>query len=135
MSPEITMSNAQATKQHREMAVNHPMPHVTEPHPNEFDLRRIERLLEQRVRYRYVSPVVQPIDGGYQVVSPCCSRNIDASGGTIDIARIEYILPEGIWRLYHKDHQQAAWRLHSDVATLHELIFCLNEDPSRVFWQ
>ncbi|HUV99884.1 MAG TPA: DUF3024 domain-containing protein [Gallionella sp.] len=129
------MSNGQATRKYRRMAVNYPMPHAAEPHPNEFDLRRIECLLEQRARYRYVSPAVQPIDGGYLVVSPCCSRNIDANGGAIDIARIEYILSEGIWRLYQKDHQQDAWKPHSDAATLHDVIACLNEDPSRVFWQ
>ncbi len=129
------MSKRQATRQHKEMAVNYPMPHVANAHPNEFDLRRIERLLEQRVRYRYVLPEVQPIDGGYLVVSPCCSRNIDTSGGTIDIARIAYAHTEGMWRLYHKDHELGAWKLYSDAPTLQLLIICLNEDPSRVFWQ
>lgn len=129
------MRNGQATRQHKEIAVNYPMPHVADPHPNEFDLRRIRHMLEQRVRYRYVTPVVQPIPGGYLVVSPCCSRNIDTNGGIIDIARIEYVQAQGIWQLYHRDHQQAAWKLHSAATTLHELIVCLNEDPSRVFWQ
>lgn len=129
------MRNGQETRQHKEIAVNRPMSSFVELHPNEFDLRRIERLLEQRVRYRYVSPEVQPIDGGYLVVSPCCSRNIDASGGAIDIARIAYVHPEGIWRLYHKDHELGAWKLYSDAPTLQLLIVCLNEDPSRVFWQ
>jgi hypothetical protein len=82
-----------------------------------------------------VTPVVQPIPGGYLVVSPCCSRNIDSNGGIIDIARIEYIAASGLWQLYHKDHQQGIWKLHSDAQTLQKLITCLNEDPSRVFWQ
>jgi len=129
------MRQGQTMRQHKEIAVNYPMSNFVDPHPNEFDQRRIERLLEQRVRYRYVSPAVQPIDGGYLVVSPCCSRNIDTSGGIIEIARIEYVHPERIWRLYHKDHQQAVWKLHSDAPTLQLLIVCLNEDPSRVFWQ
>jgi hypothetical protein len=106
-----------------------------EPHPNEFDLRRIRHMLEQRVRYRYVTPVVQPIPGGYLVVSPCCSRNIDSSGGIIDIARIAYLQSEGVWQIYRKDHRQAVWKLHSATTTLQELIASLNEDPSRVFWQ
>ncbi len=117
----------------KEIAVNYPM--SVDPHPNEFDLKRIARMLEHRVRYRYVSPVVQPIEEGYLVVSPCCSRNIDAGGGIIDIARIKYDHPKREWRLYHKDHQLAVWVLHSIAATLHELIAGLNEDPSRVFWQ
>lgn len=114
---------------------NYPLPYVVGPQPNEFDLWRIGRLLEQRVRYRYVSPEVKPIVGGYLVVSPCCSRNIDASGGTIDIAWLEYAHPEGIWRLYHKDHELGVWRLYSAATALQVLIVCLNQDPSRVFWQ
>ncbi len=126
---------AQTARQQKEIAVNYPMSHSADPHPNEFDLRRIRHMLEQRVRYRYVTPVVQPIPAGYLVVSPCCSRNIDTSGGIIDIARIEYDAAAEMWQLYHKDHQQAVWKLHSDAPTLQMLISCLNEDPSRVFWQ
>ena len=120
-------------KRTQETAVNHPT--CVDPHPNEFDLKRIERMLEHRVRYRYVSPVVQAIDEGYLVMSPCCSRNIDAGGGVIDIARIKYDYPKNEWRIYHKDHGLAVWVLHSTAKTLHELISHLNEDPSRVFWQ
>lgn len=129
------MRNGQTKRQHKEMAVNHPMTHVAGPHPNEFDLRRIELLLEKRLRYRYVSPEVQPVSDGYLVVSPCCSRNIDASGGTIDIARIEYIYPEGMWRLYHKEHELSVWKLYLAAPSLQLLIVCLNEDSTRVFWQ
>jgi len=52
-------------------------------HPNELDRRRIERALGSRKRYRYVSPIVRGVTGGYLVESPCCSRNIDAEGGVI----------------------------------------------------
>ena len=127
------MNNLQ-TRQ-RQITVNYSMSNSVDPHPNEFDLKRIERMLEQRVRYRYVSPRVLPIDEGYLVMSPCCSRNIDASGGVIDIARIKYDYPKNEWRLYRKDHGLAVWTLHSTARTLHELLACLNEDPSRVFWQ
>ena len=116
---------------YREMAVSCSV----DPHPNEFDLKRIERMLEHRARYRYVSPLVMPIEEGYLVMSPCCSRNIDAGGGIIDIARIKYDYPRGQWRLYCKDHGLAVWTLHSTAATLHELIGVLNADPARVFWQ
>lgn len=135
MRPGASMRQVQKSRKHKEIAVNYPMPQFADPHPNEFDLRRIERFLEQRVRYRYVSPVVQPIDGGYLVVSPCCSRNIDTSGGIIDIARIEYVQAKGIWQLFNKDHQLAEWKLYSTATTLHELIVFLNDDPLRVFWQ
>lgn len=135
MRPETNIRQVQTTRQHKELAVNYPMSNFAEPHPNEFDLRRIRHMLEQRVRYRYVTPVAQPIPGGYLVVSPCCSRNIDINGGIIDIARIAYVQTPGIWQLYHKDHKQAAWILHSSATTLQELITCLNEDSSRVFWQ
>ena len=112
-----------------------PVARANAPHPNELDLRRITRLLAQRVRYRYVEPEVQAIIDGYLIVSPCCSRNIDAGGGTIDIAWLMYSAADGLWRLYHKDHAHNQWQLHSAATVLQVLIMQLNEDPSRVFWQ
>lgn len=104
-------------------------------HPNEVDLRRISRALGKRVRYRYVSPAVEAVAGGYRIVSPCCSRNIDPSGGIIDIARLEYDQAMGEWRLYRKDHGRSQWLLHARSLRLDQLMAQLNEDPSRVFWQ
>lgn len=132
------MSNRQAARHTRTKAIsgaNYSMSDVTVAHPNEFDLRRISRMLAQRVRYRYVEPEVQAMASGYQIVSPCCSRNIDASGGTIDIARLEYGHSDGMWRLYHKDHTLNEWQLYSIAPALHMLVTQLNEDPLRVFWQ
>lgn len=128
------MSNGQETRQTMTGA-NYPQPYVVGPHPNEFDQRRIARLLGQRVRYRYVEPEVQSIVGGYLIVSPCCSRNIDASGGTIDIAWLEYVYPAGLWRLYKKDHKLGFWQLHTVSPLLQLLINRVNEDAERVFWQ
>jgi len=129
------MHTLQVMRQQEETALNCAMPRLAAPHPNEFDLRRIRHLLEQRVRYRYVTPEVRPDAEGYLVVSPCCSRNVDSSGGIIDIARIEYVQAQGLWQLFHKDHRQAAWKLYSSATTLHELMVSLNDDPLRVFWQ
>ena len=132
------MSNGQAARRTMTKTVsgtNHPVPYGVGSHPNELDLRRIMRLLTQRVRYRYVEPEVRAVADGYLVVSPCCSRNIDAGGGTIDIARLEYIGQEKLWRLYHKDHKLDIWKLHSVAPILQMLVTLLNEDPARVFWQ
>ncbi len=104
-------------------------------HPNELDLRRIAKLLEQRQRYRYVTPEVLPVSEGYLIVSPCCARNIDAEGGTVDIARLEYVADLGAWRLYQKDHVYDSWELHTHAADLQTAIAYLNQDPQRVFWQ
>lgn len=104
--------------------------------PNELDLRRIVRRLEARVRYRYVAPMVLPDTRGYTIVSPCCSRNIDAAGGVIDIARIEYDEAARRWSLYHKDHAaDGGWRLFMQGEQLDAVMDSLNEDPQRVFWQ
>ncbi len=103
--------------------------------PNEFDRHRVIRMLRQRTRYRYVEPEVTAINGGYQIVSPCCSRNIHASGGTIDIARLEYVYEEGLWRVYYKNHALNQWKLYSEAPMLQNLLIQINEDPSRVFWQ
>jgi hypothetical protein len=105
------------------------------PHPNDVDRKRIERALAGRERYRYVSPVVRPAECGYRIESPCCSRNIDESGGTIDIARIEYGPRLRSWRLYRRDHLQNDWEYYAEYATLAALLSELNQDRRRVFWQ
>ena len=104
------------------------------PHPNEVDLKRIERALEQRERYRYVAPHVIPDeeDHGYRIESPCCSRNVEPSGGPIDIALLKYLKPH--WLLYRKDHDYSTWVLHSVVDTLNEALDILLPDDERVFW-
>ncbi len=104
-------------------------------HPNEIDRHRIARLLATRQRYRYVTPQVLATENGYCVVSPCCSRNIDASGGTIDIARLEYLPCGKSWLLYRKDHATYSWQVHARCADLAAVLACLNADPQRVFWQ
>jgi hypothetical protein len=105
------------------------------PHPNDVDRKRIERALETRARYRYVTPLVRPADGGYRIESPCCSRNVDAGGGIIDIARILFVGARRAWRLYRRNHAQQAWEYHAEFATLAALMNELNHDPHRRFWQ
>ncbi len=105
------------------------------PHPNDVDRKRIERALKHRKRYRYVTPEVRPIPNGYQIVSACCSRNIDAEGGVIDIARLEFHPPTRGWRLYRKEHETDQWVRHGDYRALTQILELLNEDPDRRFWQ
>ena len=88
-------------------------------HPNELDRKRIERSLKSRQRYRYVSPTVTGVVGGYVIESPCCSRNIDAEGGVIDVALLHYDPTAGTWQ-------------HPRLVAVTDL---LNADPDRVFWQ
>lgn len=104
------------------------------PQPNEIDWRRIERALEQRARYRYVRPLVEADAGGYRIVSPCCSRNVDPTGGTIDIARLEYDELAGAWHLYSKNHDTLEW-VPQAQGRLHDMLALLNADPQRIFWQ
>ena len=104
-------------------------------HPNDLDRKRIERAMKSRKRYRYVSPRVASVTGGYLVESPCCSRNIDADGGVIDIAFIHHDATSGTWQLFRKDHARASWELHSVPERLTAATDLLNADPDRVFWQ
>jgi len=94
-----------------------------------FDLVRvrIERALRDRVRYRYVHPLVQRVDEGYLVTSPCCSRNVDPEGGVIDIARIEP-LDGGGWLLCARDHVAARWVQHDEAPLLEPLLDMLCQD-------
>jgi hypothetical protein len=109
--------------------------HDLVPQPNEFDQRRIERLLAKRLRYKYVKPVVRGIDRGYQIQSPCCSRNIDAGGGMVDIARMVYDVMANRWDLYRKDYESGEWKLVQIYRRLSELLDYVNQDPERQFWQ
>lgn len=104
-------------------------------HPNEFDLKRIERAIRSRQRYRYVSPNVSGVTGGYLIDSPCCSRNIDAEGGVVDVALLHHDAAGAMWQLFRKDHQKGVWELHSTHQRLASVTDVLNTDPERVFWQ
>lgn len=104
------------------------------PQPNELDLRRIERLLEQRCRYRYVTPAVTACPNGYLIDSPCCSRNTDPFGGRIDIAKLEYDPGLEVWKLYSKDHAKERWQFHLLDQRLSVLMASLNRDAGRLFW-
>lgn len=104
-------------------------------HPNEMNRKWIERALQDRRRYRYVSPRVLPVEGGYRIESPCCSRNVDAEGGVVDIAFLEFHAETGAWRLYRKDHSRTGWECEGTYPRLVEAVAYLNADPSRTFWQ
>lgn len=95
---------------------------------------RIEKVLGERERYKYVSPKVLPDVEGYLVRSPCCSRTVDPDGGEIDIARIEYQSGD-FWRLYRKDDEKQCWRAHSEYLSLSTLLARLVADPKREFWR
>ncbi len=102
--------------------------------PNELDLRRIQRSLRARARYRYVSPLVIAEAAGYRIVSACCSRNVDLAGGTIDIARISFDGQCGCWCVESKNHATGCWEPQAQ-GRLHEVLSLLNRDPQRRFWQ
>lgn len=100
----------------------------------DLDARRIERALDQRVRYKYVHPRVVREGKGWKVVSPNCSRNIDPTGGEIDIA---WLVPDAElgWLLYSRDHVLACWQMRRSDASLPALLTHLCEDPNREYWQ
>ncbi|NPU69884.1 DUF3024 domain-containing protein [Bradyrhizobium sp. 83012] len=108
---------------------------VLPAHPNELDRRRIERALKSRKRYRYVEPLVVPVAEGYQVRSPCCSRNIDKDGGVIDVALLRHDPAKTMWKLFWRDHAKGNWELHSVHQRLTAAVDELNADPERIFWQ
>ncbi|MGB8364077.1 MAG: hypothetical protein ACLQUZ_11800 [Rhizomicrobium sp.] len=105
------------------------------PHPNDFDRRRIEKTLQARKRYRYVSPHVIATAGGYRIESPCRSRNIDPEGGVIDVALLLYRVDPPGWYLYWKEHARGEWHLDGSFTRLVELLERLNADKDRRFWQ
>lgn len=108
---------------------------VTGSQPNEFDLRRLKRMLEKRERYRYVTVSIAPTTRGYHITSPCCSRSIASDGHLIDIAMIEYEDASSSWKLFGKNHTDNTWSLHHRSDSLRPLVEYLIADPSKTFWQ
>jgi hypothetical protein len=98
-----------------------------------LDFARIERALARRDRYKYVHPRVLPEAPGWKVVSPNCSRNVDAGGGEIDIA---WFVPDarGRWQLHARDHARGCWVLMAGGLTLDAALARVCADPSREFW-
>lgn len=111
-----------------------PIPQARPPaRIHNMDRVRIERALRHRVRYRYVQPQIERAEwGGWVITSPCCSRNIDPSGGVIDIAWVEPV--EDAWALHFKDHVHDRWVLHDESRHLQPLLDEICVDPMRVFW-
>lgn len=103
--------------------------------PNDLDRKRIERSLERRERYRYVTPDVVAVADGYVIRSPCCSRNIDPEGGIVDVALLLFDADRAAWRLFRKDHEHDMWEYHSSYGRLVDLLDQLNVDAERKFWQ
>lgn len=94
---------------------------------------RIERALRQRERYRYVQPRVQLVKDGWLVTSPCCSRNVDPTGGEISIAWLQRTA-DGGWAIYACDHHRGEWVLHAEHPRLQPLLQALCTDAGRTFW-
>ena len=109
------------------------------PAPRDLTLHRLQRALKERVRYRYVQPKVLPDGGGYRVESPCCSRNVDPTGGTIAIALLmpPAADPDGGargWTLCARDHANQRWATRHEAEQVELLLDLLCVDSERQFW-
>jgi len=100
-----------------------------------FDLlqHRLQLALRERVRYRYVKPIVLLEDAGYRIQSPCCSRRIDPAGGLIDIALLA-LQADKSWSLCSRDHVSQTWVPRSQNKSLSAVLNVLCNDPDRQFW-
>lgn len=110
--------------------------HATEPtRAQVLDLvvRRVERALRERVRYRYVKPLVLRAGESYRIQSPCCSRKVDPAGGMIDIA---LLTPQADkhWCLYSRDHTSHSWQPQHQDTSLEALLDLLCLDSGHQFW-
>ena len=99
----------------------------------DFMQHRLERALRERVRYRYVQPRVLREGESFRIQSPCCSRNVDPSGGMIDIA---LLVPGAAqrWCLSARDHANGIWVSRFKDEALDELLDVLCVDNERQFW-
>ncbi|MCX7257896.1 MAG: hypothetical protein NTZ64_14575 [Polaromonas sp.] len=105
-------------------------------------IHRLQRALRERVRYRYVEPLVLREGESFRIQSPCCSRNVDPSGGLIDIALLTPgpVGADGVagaggdWSLSARDHAAGVWRACLSDAPLELLLDALCVDSERQFW-
>lgn len=107
-----------------------PMPAVVGE--RELTRRRLLRALDERKRYRYVRPEVTTTEDGWLITSPCCSRNVDPSGGVIDIARLTR--SNGKWQLYARDESREHWVMRLEAVRFDEAMAMLCADEEREFW-
>lgn len=98
-----------------------------------FMLPFIERALKDRVRYRYVQPVVRQEGESFRIQAPCCSRNVDPEGGVIDIALL-CSAADGSWSLQARDHTAGIWVPQADGLSLGEALDTVCVDAERTFW-
>lgn len=117
-----------------------PSPTDAEPAPRrsaaallDLDLARIRRAVDARVRYRYVKPRIVRGGEGWMVLSPNCSRNIDAAGGEIPIAWL-HPAERGLWLLHARDHAAGSWIRYGDPMPLALALERLRLDRDRLFW-
>lgn len=100
---------------------------------SDLTLHRMQRALRERLRYRYVQPVVLREGDGFRIQSPCCSRNVDPDGGVIDIALLIPTSPHH-WSLCSRDHANQAWVAQLRNQPLDTLLEALCVDQARQFW-
>ena len=96
-------------------------------------LHRLKRALRERVRYRYVRPMVLHVGEAFRIQSPNCSRKVDPSGGIIDIA---LLVPHGSnrWCLCSRNHAADVWVPRLQNAALDDALDALCIDRDRQFW-
>jgi hypothetical protein len=99
----------------------------------DLDRLRIARALRRRIRYKYVQPRVEAAaDGGWVVISPNCSRNVERDGGDIPIAWLQPI--EAGWLLHRRQHAERRWSAFACARSLPPLLDLLVLDSQREFW-
>lgn len=115
------------------MAARSVAPTPTSAQVLDLVVRRVERALKERVRYRYVTPLVLREGESYRIQSPCCSRTVDPSGGMIDIALL--VPHEGShWCLCSRNHANSTWVAQFQNESLEVLLDVLCVDTERQFW-
>ena len=100
---------------------------------HDFLQHRLARALRERVRYRYVQPNVLREGDSFRIQSPCCSRNVDPTGGLIDIALLVPGAPQR-WCLFARDHASRRWVPRFQNKPWTELLDLLCLDSERQFW-
>ena len=102
-------------------------------HPNEFDIKRLEKAFESPFPDK-VKSVVEKTKGGYVLIETRPSWDGSDSPWTRNpVAKIVFVKSSGILKLYWM-RASGKWNLYKELKSLNDVINALKDDVHGCFW-
>jgi hypothetical protein len=102
-------------------------------HPNEFDIKRLEKAFESPFPDK-VKSVVEKTKGGYDLIETRLPWDGSDNPWTRNlVAKIVFVKSSGIWKLYWM-RASGKWNLYKELKSLNDVINALKDDVHGCFW-